>query len=230
MFKIKQDIIFPGLLHLCFRTQYEVTSSFLRLQEFYESPYSDIQGQFFTLEQYMDVYAKDRGNFTYTSDWSGFNVPGHVVEEFLVQFAHGLLEKEKHFLRYISEIVAEHEWPKYYVIASSDDGGNKNSPLEVMKHEIAHGMWYLNEEYKKEMMSVVKRVRSSHPCIAKTLKTMGYCEDVVDDEIHAYFATSSMTYLADSGFEDCEVPWELVLDAQRIFEKYYDELTESKED
>ena len=55
---------------------------------------------------------------------------------------------------------------------------------------------------------------------------MGYCKEVVNDEMQAYFATSSMTYLADEGFEGCEIPWNDVLEVQRIFERYYEELVE----
>jgi len=229
-FNIEPEVVFEGLLHLHFDTQYEITSTFLRLQEYYESDYPEIRGKHFTLDQYMDRYAADKGNFTYTSDWSGFNVPGHIIEEFAHKFAEDLLEKEKDLLGVILQAVEEQEWAKYYVIASSRDGGRHNSSNDVMRHEIAHGMYYLNDKYRKEMRALTKDIKEKQPDIAKALKEMGYCNEVVDDEIQAYFGTSNMTFLADDIFEGQDIPWELVLKAQRTFERFNEELTEEEDD
>jgi len=224
-FKIETEVLFPGLIHVHFDTQYEVASTFLRLQEFYESPYLDINGKYFTLEQYMDTYAREMGNFTYTSDWSGFNVPGEIVDNFYETFKGNLLKKEQTLYSTIHR-VHELNWNKYYVIASSDDGGTHDSPKDVMKHEIAHGMWYLNDEYNAAQRAVVHQVLKENVCIGKKLIKMGYKESVIDDEIHAYFATSNMVELADKTFKKCDIPWEYVLQCQRIFKKYYKKITE----
>lgn len=225
-FHIETQVVLPGLLHLYFENQYEVTSTFLRLQEFYESDYPEIKGKFFTLEQYMDCYAKDKGNFTYTCDWSGFNVPGHVIEAFAQTFAKDLLQKEKELLRIILQHVEENEWSKYYVIGSSKDGGKHKDARDVMRHEIAHGLYYLNDEYKKEMKGLAQAAQEEHPKFAKTLRDLGYCDEVIDDEIQAYLSTSTMIYLADDLFEDQEINWETILEAQRTFEHFYEELVE----
>lgn len=63
-FKIKKTMPLPGVIRLEFKNQYECCSSFMRLQEFYESPFKEIRGRFFKLDQFMDVYAKKQGNFT----------------------------------------------------------------------------------------------------------------------------------------------------------------------
>ena len=224
-FNITPEVVFPGLIHLHFDTQYELTSTFLRLSEFYESSYVEIQNRVFDMEKYMDRYAEDRGNFTYTMDWSGFNVPGDTVDEFFVQFREILLKKEVTLIDMIRAVRKEHNWKEYYIIASSADGGKHDDQKDVMKHEIAHGMWYLNEEYNKEQRKIVRKINSEYVDIGEKLIEMGYCEKVLDDEIHAYLATSTMTYLADDGFDGCEIPWDLVLESQRLFEKHYKELT-----
>jgi len=231
-FELEPEIVLPGLIHIHFNTQYEVTSTFLRLQEFYESSYEEIRNNHFTLEQYMDAYAKDHGNFTYTVDWSGFNVPSNVIEEFAQLFQNDLLDKEKHFLHIILDIVDKEGWDKYYVIASSRDigsDGGKKDQADVMKHEIAHGLWYLDPDYKKEQMKSVKKVKEFNADIGSVLQKMGYCKEVVDDELQAYCSTSTMTYLADDIFPDQNIPWDLVLDMQRVFEQYYDSLSDSEE-
>lgn len=225
-FEIEPEIVFPGLIHLHFKTQYEVASSFMRLQEFYESSYDSVQGHVFTLEHYMDKYAYDTGNFTYTSDWSGFNVPGSVIDNFFELFSTGgLLQKETTLLDVIKQ-ARDKDWKEYYVIGSSADGGKRNDQRDVMKHEIAHGMWYLNKEYNEEQRKIVRQINEEYVDIGEKLIEMGYSEGVLDDEIHAYIATSSMSYLADDGFEGCDIPWGLVLDSQRLFEKYYESLTD----
>ena len=78
--------IYPNLFLFTFPNQYELASTFIRLQEFYESPYKEIKGQYFTLEKYMDRYAKDQedNKFTYFEDWNGFNVPGNIVLKFVL--------------------------------------------------------------------------------------------------------------------------------------------------
>ena len=61
--KIRKQKVAKGIYLLRFRTQYELAATFLRVQEHYESP--KFHGRVFSLEQYMDWYAADRGNFTY---------------------------------------------------------------------------------------------------------------------------------------------------------------------
>src|ERR1700760_4146537 len=92
---MKLQEVTSGLYHILFENQYSCCSTFLRLQEYYESPIKGIRGNYFTLEQFMDAYAETKGNFTYTLDWGGFNVPGHVIKKFFDLFGMNLLEKEK---------------------------------------------------------------------------------------------------------------------------------------
>ena len=61
-----------GIFLVRFDTQYALASTFLRIQEHYES--NRFRNRVFSLEQYMDWYAAEFGAFTYFEDWSGFNV------------------------------------------------------------------------------------------------------------------------------------------------------------
>ena len=78
--------IFPNCFILNFKTQYELSSTFMRVQEFYESPFKNIKNKLFSHIQFMDTYANEYGNFTYTSDWAGFNVPGNVFNRWKLIF------------------------------------------------------------------------------------------------------------------------------------------------
>ena len=75
---MRLEILGDNIYHFVYPNQYLLCSTHIRLQEFFESPFKEIKGKYFTLEQYMDRYAAEYGNFTYFSEWHGMNVPGHV--------------------------------------------------------------------------------------------------------------------------------------------------------
>ena len=52
-----------GLILVRAEHQYTLASAFLRFQEHYESP--KFRGEIFSLEEFMDWYAVEVGNFTY---------------------------------------------------------------------------------------------------------------------------------------------------------------------
>jgi len=47
-----------AIINVEYNTRYELCSCFMRIQEFYESDIPVIRGNYFTLDQYMDEYAK----------------------------------------------------------------------------------------------------------------------------------------------------------------------------
>jgi len=85
---------------LRFDTQYELASTFLRIQEHYES--SRFRKRVFSLEDYMDWYAAEYGAFTYFEDWSGFNVPSTALAPFYRGEFDPLLKKEARLLALFS--------------------------------------------------------------------------------------------------------------------------------
>ena len=61
---------------------------------------------------------------------------------------------------------------------------------QVTEHEVAHGLYYLNKEYKKEMVSLINKMpKGMRKMAEKSLINVGYCKSVLKDELHAYFAT-----------------------------------------
>lgn len=170
-----------------FPNQYEMCSTFFRIQEFYESPSNKLRGKYFTLEEAIDYYAylynKKKPEFTYFTDWHGFNIPDHVLEDF--DYIFNVLEgditlKENNLFG----ILPIYKRNKYYVIGAIK--GDK----DVIYHELAHALFYLNKDYKKEMKKLVnelpKRIRKR---VEKHLLNIGYSKTVLADEIQAYFST-----------------------------------------
>ncbi len=178
--KIKE--IYPNLFLYTFPNQYELASTFIRLQEFYESPYKQIRGKYFTLEKFMDLYAKDQkdNKFTYFSDWNGFNVPGNIVYNFEDKFCQDFTDKEIKLLSPIGDLYKKN----FYIIGVIKEG------KDTIEHEIAHGLYYLNEDYKSEMSRIINNMPKIMKKMAeKYLLDNGYCKSVLKDELQAYFAT-----------------------------------------
>lgn len=186
--KIKINRPYSGIIHLRFSGQYELTSTFLRLQEFYESPLKGIKGKHFTLDHYMDLYAKEYGNFTYMIDWNGFNVPGDVIREFVKVFKDDLLPKEELLLSKIADEIASDD--KFYLIGTWEDDA-------VLDHELAHAFYHLVPKYKREINKIIKKMEDNADAIYDRLKDMGYCKAVMKDELQAYLTTSDDEYLAE---------------------------------
>jgi hypothetical protein len=120
--KIAKSRIAKCIYLLRFKTQYELAATFLRVQEHYESP--RFHGHIFSLEQYMDWYAKRYGNFTYYEDWSGFNVPSTALQPFYEGKFDPLAEKEKQFLRLFKDLRE-----RFYVIGIYDSGASSTTVI-----------------------------------------------------------------------------------------------------
>jgi hypothetical protein len=183
-----------------YTTRYEVCSSFLRMQEFYETSLTGMQGRYFSWEEYMDEYARARGNFSYTMDWSGFNIPGGVFREWGERFpTYDRMVKEKNLYldvmnAYGSALTmsGESDLP-FYVI-----GTYMESPRfeRVVMHEMAHAMWTLDPEYKSKALSLLTDTEKNDT-VWEVLKKWGYDEKVKEDELNAYLATSSEWEMGD---------------------------------
>jgi len=210
--RLKQ--IYSGLYFLKFPNQYELTMTMIRLQEFYESPYLKIRGKVFTLEEFMDIYAKNTGNFTYCTDWNGFNIPGEIIIDFYLTYWDDLREKEKQLWSQIDDIVLNNY---SYFIAGCDN--------TVLAHETAHGLFYLNENYRKQILELIKTMPAGFIYrFQQALKKRGYCKKVYADEIQAYCIDNII-----SGCNQLDtlkvLPGEKILWKQfyKIFKKYYRE-------
>jgi len=174
----------PKLYHAKFLTQYEMCMTMLRLQEFYESPYKEIKGKYFEVEEYMDRYVKDLGKFTYCEVWNGFNVPGQAINDFLKIHMPGLRPRENMLFNNLEKLYSNFCInPDYYFIATVNDN--------VIMHETAHAYYYLKPKYKQEIDNLISKIPSNYKSIYyKQLLKKGYCKEVLDDEIQAYFLDS----------------------------------------
>ena len=172
---------------------YDRAMLFCRYQEFYESPYKKFRGKPFSWMDYMRHYktAWKKDVFTYPEDWAGYNIPSNVLEKGIDTFY-----KETQYDEIMNNIYfyctndaqqkndGTHR-PWYLIGASSKD-------LRTMDHEIAHGLYFTNQEYKKSVGELIDKIKPSHyEKLKKKLIKMGYVKDkkILDDEINAFMST-----------------------------------------
>jgi len=208
-----------NIYHAKFNSQYDITSTLVRIQEFYESPFPNIKGQVFTLDQFMDEYSRDKGRFTYFTDWVGFNIPSHVIENFFELYKYQLRYKEQQLLNKINWLfdskysTVDYRW---YLIATYDEDKDNDITLD---HEIAHGLWYLNPIYRNEMLENIDNLPSKMiDTLSESLLEEGYDNIVLDDEAQAYLATSTIYELKND--YNTDVTEEDVKPFRETFEKF----------
>lgn len=230
--KLTIEELSPNVYHVRASSQYELTSTFMRLQEFYESPFKNIRNRYFTHEQYMDTCAygtersaQQRVKFTYLTDWAGFNVPGNVFNRWVDKFSEQYLwDKEEELIDLVYNAIEEGD--RFYVIGTSLE-----EPNTVIDHELSHAWYYLDRKYKKAMLDLVgKLTKTTYKHICKHLAEEGYTEKVFPDETQAYLATNTMSQTKEMLPEGHKIPWDLILQFQEVFEEAKEEKIDDESD
>lgn len=181
----KMSEVKPRIFFLDFENQYDCSMTFLRYQEYYESPNSKFRGKQFEIIEFMEWYSQKygQGAFTYAVDWDGFNIPAKVIDNILrmgitdYNMYDGIMEDvwNKCLQKYPDE--------KFYIIGAVGQG-------LTMKHEIAHGFFYTQPKYKKAMAELVKSLpKKYYKSMCDDLERIGYAPKVYIDECQAYLAT-----------------------------------------
>lgn len=181
----KMNEVKPRIFYLDFKKQYDCNMMFLRYQEYYESPNPKFRGKSFNILDFMEWYSQKygAGAFTYAVDWAGFNIPGKVVKEV---WEKGIFDRTvyDYEMKMVYERCLE-KYPdgKFYIIAGVGRGW-------AMKHEIAHGFFYTQPKYKKEMTKLVKSLgKRFFKSMCNDLERIGYTPKVYIDECQAYLST-----------------------------------------
>lgn len=177
---MKKQIIAKNIILLEFTNQKHMAESFLRFQEFYESP--KFRAKVFTHEEFINWYSVAYGNgeFTYCTDWNGFNFPSWIIKAFEHGLFNPLTDKEKAILKAVKDIPEP-----FYVI-----GALKEDKL-TLTHEVAHGLFYSRPSYKAIVLDVLNNYNMKP--LKKYLKSIGYCNEVLDDECQAFLISGMET-------------------------------------
>lgn len=152
-------------------TREELAESFLRFQEYYESPvWAD---KIFTKGQYKQWYSQTYGADTYRLDWSGFNFPSSVLKPFREGLFDPLTDGEKTILTLL-----KYRNDSFYIIGSNTK--------DVLNHELCHALYHFSEDYKKEVNKLIKKNNSKLKKAFDHLLELGYHSKVLIDEFQAY--------------------------------------------
>jgi hypothetical protein len=193
---------------LTFETQRDITSTFLRFQEYYESP--KFKGKPFSLNEFKKWYTATSpngiktGKFSYYSDWNGFNIPSYVLKPFYDGKFNPLSKLENKILNLFKDEVGA-----YYIIGIHKKIKKINN---FLKHETAHGLFYTNDNYKNEVTRTLSKF-NINPIKEELKSRAGYNEAVLQDEVHAYSLDSA------SGLTT-PIPKKLSAKLNKIYAKY----------
>ena len=188
----------PRIFFLDFKRQYDMCMMFLRYQEYYESSSSKFRDKSFTIIDFMEWYSYKYANgiFSYTKDWSGFNISANIISNVLTK--HGPIKDYNKYDVEMGKVYAKciKKYPdeKFYIIGAVGVEG-------AMKHEIAHGTFFINPEYKKKMTKLVENLKPAfRNRMFEDFKKIGYAKKVYIDECQAYLATG-LTYAFKGEFK-----------------------------
>jgi len=201
----------PNIFAVIVPNDYDRAMLFCRVQEFYESDSDLFKDQDFDMWEYMRWYSeKNKGVFTYTKDWSGFNIPFKVALNCVI----GTEEEspyDKIMQDILDQILLTDNHADAYIIGTKSDKGL------TFRHEMAHALYYTNKDYKY----IADKLTSTIPLkyyniMVINLLNLGYDKSVIDDEIQAYMSTNYNAKYFNNGIE--------IQDLNELHEKYKQEL------
>ena len=159
---------------------------FMRVQEFYESQNPKFFQNDYQIADFIKWYKEDFKKskyFTYGTDWGGFNIPSEAINTCLKGLKEDPNDYDKMLMAIVDTIKKDEDGRFYLIGTDLSDGG-------LLDHEMAHGLYYTNLDYRKQIDSIITRMTPSmHKKVADSLLDMGYNQRVIDDEIQAYIAT-----------------------------------------
>jgi hypothetical protein len=145
----KIEEVRPNVFAVIVKDHYHRAMLFCRVQEYYESPNPEFRGKNFSIWDYIEWYSREHNDvFTYTFDWGGFNIPLKTAWDCYEK----LKEYETPYDKTMDNIVRSIEmkmfnkkntrnWNAYIIGADSTDS-------DTFDHEICHGLYANNKEYK----------------------------------------------------------------------------------
>ncbi len=187
--QIKAYQVAEGIYLLLFKHHYDMGMHFLRYQEFYESP--KFRNKAFTILEFMEWYAKEYGEgaFTYPKDWAGFNIPGDIVWKVHSGAITDYNQYDASMIKLYNQLSGHSKHP-FYLLGCAEDN------LSVLDHELAHGLYFSNKDYRSEMDCCANKLsKDTKNMVYGAFKDYGYAEEVFQDELQAYMGTGLPTKL-----------------------------------
>ena len=213
---MKTQKLSKNIILFTFSNRKEITLAFFRMQEFYESPNTALLNKKFSVWDFLNESMSKNGEIGYFSYWCGFNIPSEVLSNWWKLHVHDLTHAEiQIFDALYAQEIDFHE--PFYVI------GALEKDKAVIKHEIAHALYYTDLDYECEMNESLLQLKIHQLKIYKKMKKellkMGYNDSVIDDEVQAYLSSESPKYIQEEfGIDIKNVPE--IKQMRKVLSKY----------
>ena len=189
---------------------------FMRAQEYYESIFEEIIRKQFNVNKFVDLYKQHYGkkDFTYGSDWAGFNIPSNILEECMNNIPEEDINNWDKLMLSIIESIRRYEGSDNYYLLGVDELDNR-----LLEHEFAHAMWFTLSDYKAEMTKLNEECDPQvRDMMCKCITEYGYADHVLSDELQAYMATGLGQKMIQMNIPNID---EWCQKYREVFEKYY---------
>lgn len=178
------------ILYFEFPSAREMTLTFFRISEHYESLYPNIREQRFTVEDFLETFMTEDGELTYFYSVYGFNVPGGSFKRFFERNQDHLTRREAALLDQVKSAV-NYDIDDFYIIATA------SADARTLDHELSHAFYYLDPEYRRRVDGLVTNAVRTDLIneFKEALAFMGYNNEVFSDEVGAFLCTGKMRKL-----------------------------------
>lgn len=166
-------------------SQIELGETFIRFQEYYESPNPQFRNQIFTLGSIKHWYSVQYGGDLYSNTWIGFNFPSSVLIPFKNGLFDPLTDQEKTLLDLL-----KYRNDTYYVIGAQSK--------TTLRHELSHAMYGYSEKYRNEIDTFLYENKRKFDKIRKYILDKGYHREVINDEIQAYVTDNDDSFILNN--------------------------------
>jgi hypothetical protein len=182
-------------------SQKQLGETFIRFQEYYESPSSNFKNKIFTLGQVKQWYSENYGSDNYSEHWVGFNLPSVVLKPFRSNLFDPLTDNEKELLDRL-----KYRQDNFYIVGAQTKG--------VLRHELSHAMYSYSKKYRDEIDCYINTNKTKFYKIQKYILEKGYCKEVLNDEIQAYITDMDDEFILDN------LDLELITGIIKIYKKH----------
>ena len=129
------------------------------------------------------------GAFTYPIDWSGFNIPDYVIKNVRNLGIPDENDYDKAMWDVYKHCSKSSKGEKFYIIGVTVD--KYAGERDVLDHEVAHAMFYIDPKYKKASSTLVKIMDPvARKALEDYLGRVGYTPKVYVDEVQANMSTT----------------------------------------
>ncbi len=195
MIKYKIRCVAPKIYAVIVPNNDDRSLLFCRIQEYSESPNPDFRNKTFDMHDFVAWYAQhNNGDFSYAKDWQGFNVSyRNAIKCYQALPSELMTAYDQVFLQILAKIaqyIGNTNENAYIISAES-------LTSTTMQHEMFHGIYYTNEDYRKQTdKALAKLPRDVYNRLKSNLIGLGYFDNkyVIHNEMQAYMRGRDWTH------------------------------------